>query len=150
MALSIVLASVSLSSCSDDDKDTSSAGTSWVVLSNIDDSTGAENDTFEVGLIMTFQNDGNIKLEPPVGWTYPANPEQEWFYGAPSWIAWTYAKWEQNGNMLKLTCGEDEPDDYTYGTFIVNGDKATYKYSFYDYDGKWGPKGNYTMTLQRK
>ncbi len=74
--------------------------------------------------------DGNVKFNPSV--------------------VWTYAKWTQDGNTLKLILGEGEPDDYMEGTFTINDKKATYKYSWYDCDGKWGGNSFYTMTLQKK
>ena len=131
VALCVVMA-MAFTSCSDDDDEPengSLAGTSWTVLSDVDDSDGEANDEI-VGLTINFQKDGNIKFTPSVDWTY--------------------AKWSQNGNTLKLTVGEGEADDYMEGTFTISGNKATYKYSWYDCAGKWGGEEHYTMTLQKK
>ena len=127
-----VFMTMAFTSCSDDDDEPgnkSLAGTSWIILSNVDDSNGMASDEI-VGLTMSFQKDGNIKFTPAYGWTY--------------------AKWSLSGNVLKLILGEDEADDYMEGTLVINGNNATYKYSWYDCDGKWGGDDHYTMTLQKK
>lgn len=132
VALCVIMA-FAFASCSDDDDDQDSnslAGTSWTILSDVNDADG-EIDDESVGLTITFAKDGNIKF----------SPVDE---------GWTYAKWSQNGNTLKLILGEGEPDDYMEGTFTINDNKATYKYSWYDYDGEWGGEDHYTMTLQKK
>lgn len=130
VALCVVMA-MAFTSCSDDDDEPDNntlAGTTWTILSDVDDSDGEADDEV-VGLTITFQKDGNMKLTPAV---------------------WSYAKWSQNGNSLKLTVGEGFADDYMEGTFVINGNKATYKYSWYDCEGKWGGDEHYTMTLQKK
>ena len=130
VALCVVMA-MAFTSCSDDDDEpdnNSLAGTTWTILSDVDDSDGEADDEV-VGLTITFQKDGNMKLTPAV---------------------WSYAKWSQNGNSLKLTVGDGSADDYMEGTFVINGNKATYKYSWYDCEGKWGGDEHYTMTLQKK
>lgn len=127
-----VFMTMAFTSCSDYDDEPgnkSLAGTSWIILSNVDDSNGMASDEI-VGLTMSFQKDGNIKFTPAYGWTY--------------------AKWSLSGNVLKLILGEDEADDYMEGTLVINGNNATYNYSWYDCDGKWGGDDHYTMTLQKK
>lgn len=131
VALCVIMA-FAFASCSDDDDEPDSnslAGTSWTILSDVDDADG-EADEEIVGISFTLQKDGNVKFTPDT--------------------EWTYAKWSQNGNTLKIILGEGAPDDYMEGSFTINGNKATYKYSWYDYEGKWGGEDHYTMTLQRK
>ena len=115
--------STTVSSCKDDDKEPSSdslAGTTWKITSDSEDED-------LVGIKVTFNKDGNINFSPSYGWTY--------------------AKWSMNNDKLKLVLGEGEPDDYMEGTFVINGNNATYTYSWYDYDGKWGGEGTNIMTL---
>lgn len=130
VALCVIL-SCAFASCSDNDDEpdnSSLSGTTWTILSDIDSDGEADNEI--VGTTMTFQKDGNVKFTPATDWTY--------------------AKWEQKKNTLKITLGEGEPDDYMEGSFTINGNKATYKYAWYDCDGKWGGENVSTMTLQKK
>lgn len=118
--------STAVTSCKDDDKEPSSdglAGTTWKITSD----TG---DEVSIGMKVTFKSDGNINFSP-------AND-------------WTYAKWSMTGNKLKMVLGEGEPDDYMEGTFVINGNNATYTYSWYDYDGEWGGEDTYVMTLTKQ
>lgn len=129
------LMAMTFASCSDDDKkddepgNNSLAGTSWTILSDVDDATG-ETDDEVVGVVITFQKDGNLKFSRDA--------------------EWTYSKWSQNGNIVRITLGEGSADDYMEGTFIINGNKATYKYAWYDCDGEWGGEERGTTTLQKK
>ncbi len=119
-------------SCSHDDKGpdaNSLTDTTWTILSCVDNSDGESDDDF-VGLTITFKKDGNVKFSPATDWTY--------------------AKWSLNGNTLKLVLGEGMPDDYMEGIFVINGNNATYKYSWYDYEGEWGGEDHYSMTLLKK
>lgn len=120
-----VLLSATLTACSDDDDDEpngSLVGTSWTV-------TAADDDEDIIGVSITFQKDGNVKFTPSNDWTY--------------------AKWEQNGKTLKITLGEDEPDDYIMGDFVISGSSAVFTYSWYDIDGTFH-NGPHTMKLQKK
>ena len=120
--------STTVTSCKDDDKEPSSdlAGTTWKVLT---DSGG----DFE-GLTINFNKNGSITTDAK----------------EDDWGSFGYSKWTLNGTTLKIVLGDDEPDDYVEGTFIISGSNATYTYSWYDYDGKWGGEDTYVMTLAKK
>lgn len=121
--------STTVSSCKDDDKDPSSdvlAGTSWKVLT---DSAG----DFQ-GLTITFNKNGTITTDAS---------EDDWGY-------FGYSKWTLKGNTLKIVLGDDGPDDYLEGKFVISGNNATYNYSYYDYYGTWGGEDDYVMTLTRQ
>lgn len=114
-----------VTSCSNDDDEPSSdnlAGTKWEVMSTSDDD-------FEVGLTIEFKKDGNCVFTPD---------------------GWDYAKWSVNNGKLKIVLGQGYPDDYVEGEFTISNKTATYTYSSYDYDGKWGGENTYTMTLKKK
>ena len=113
------------SSCKDDDKEPSDvlSGTTWKINS-------ATEDEEYVGVNVTFKQDGNVTFTPNNGWTY--------------------SKWSLTGDKLKIVLGEGMPDDYMEGSFVINGNNATYAYSWYDVDGKWGGEDNYIMTLTRQ
>lgn len=125
--------SFGLASCHDDKdepkvdskdelKGDSLEGTSWIIAdSDIDDDM--------IGTIVTFQKDGNIKFDPE---------------------EWAYAKWTQKGDTLRMTVGEEGPDDYMEGWFNNRGEDAVYDYSWYDCDGEYGGEFVYSMYLQKK
>lgn len=113
-----------VTSCSDDDEPSSDnlAGTKWEVVSASDEDVAA-------GLTIEFKKDGNCVFTPS---------------------EWSYAKWSATDGKLKIVLGEGEPDDYMEGSFTISDKTATYTYSWYDYDGKWGGDETYTMTLKKK
>ena len=122
-----MLVSVAISSCSDDDGDGGSSsrlsGTTWKILSDTDDEELA-------GMSITFNKNGNVKFSPVQ--------------------IWSYAKWSETNGKLKIVLGEGRADDYIEGAFVINGKKATYTYSWYDYDGKWGGEDICVMTLEKQ
>lgn len=126
LSLFVTVCSLSFASCSDDKDDLSNGhlgGTSWEIISD------SEDDELP-GIVITFNKDGNCTFNPATDWTY--------------------AKWFQTDNTLKIVLGEGEPDDYMEGAFVVNGSNATYTYSWYDYNGKWGGEDSAVMTLKKK
>ena len=128
IALAIIglYACLNFSSCKkDDDKEPSDvlSGTTWKINS------ATEDEDF-VGATVTFKSDGNVTFSIP--------------------DAWSYAKWTYSNDKLKIVLGEGMPDDYMEGSFIINGKNATYNYSWYDVDGKWGGEDHYVMTLTKQ
>ncbi|MBD5241840.1 MAG: hypothetical protein HDS59_07155 [Barnesiella sp.] len=126
--------STTVTSCKDDVKEPSKglAGTIWKINSATeDDLYEGEDDEYEfVGTTVTFNSDGNVTFSKP--------------------NAWSYAKWSYTNDKLKIVLGEGEPDDYMEGSFVINGNKATYTYSWYDIDGDWGGKDEYVMILTKQ
>ncbi|MGM9851326.1 MAG: hypothetical protein ACI306_04200 [Muribaculaceae bacterium] len=126
MLLLVATFSLTFTACSDDDdepNDNNLAGTSWQILSDSEDDELA-------GTVITFGKDGNCAF----------SPQQDW----------TYAKWSVSNDKLKIVLGEGEPDDYMEGDFVISGNNATYTYSWYDWDGKWGGEDTAVMKLQKK
>lgn len=122
-----MLVSVAVSGCSGDDNDGGSSsrlsGTMWKILTDTDDDE-------LVGVNITFKNDGNVKFSPDLGWSY--------------------AKWTETDNKLKIVLGEGHADDYVEGTFVINGTRATYTYSWYDCGSQRGGENIYVMTLEKQ
>lgn len=122
--------SLTFTACSDDNDEPTTdnlAGTSWKILSD-KTSDGEDNET--AGVIVTFQKDGNVKFVPSL---------------------WTYAKWSSDNGELKIILGEDEPDDFMLGKFVINGKNATYTYHWEDVAGKWANVNDINiMTLQKQ
>lgn len=130
LAFSVIVLSMSLSACSDDDDNPgigSLNGTSWEIISNIDDSNG---DVYDAGDVITFEEDGTVTI--PKGTDYEC------------------AKWSLKGSTLRLEIEEYYYDDYYYteGKFTVKGETAVYKYSLYESDATpWDE--SFTMTLRK-
>lgn len=66
----------------------------------------------------------------------------------------TLSEWKEvgcwytlDGNTLKIDFWHD---DYTIGTITINGNQATYNYTWHDCDGKWDDNKVNTMTLKKK
>lgn len=110
-------ATISLSSCSKDDEEIqvqSMSGTSWKVTE--------DQDNLMTGVVMTFQNDGNLKLSKPVeGWN---NPKWKFSTGKTSTGAVFYD--------LTITM---EDGSHLDGTFCINvisithGSSTHYEYN---------------------
>lgn len=118
--------SMSFAACGDDDDEPKSslAGTSWQIISDSDDDE-------LIGMVITFNKDGKCTFTNTT-------------------VGWSYSRWSQKEGKLKLILGEDEPDDYMEGTFVINGADATFTYSWYDCDGKWGGERTNVMKLRKK
>lgn len=131
--LFVMVFSFALSSCSKDDDDNvgsnSIVGT-WKIITD----TSNEN----VGQKITFNNDGTITTE---------------ILGDRSDKSHYKDTWALYGNNLDITFGHPEPDDGMYGSWNVNGKKATYNYYWWtDPNDKERGKqrGQYIMTLEKQ
>ncbi|MDE6161265.1 MAG: hypothetical protein K2F77_06375 [Muribaculaceae bacterium] len=116
--------SVAFISCSDDDDEPTSdnlTGSKWEVVTSTDEGV-------EVGMTIEFKSNGNCAFTPE---------------------EFSYSKWSVTDGKLKIVLGEGEPDDYIEGTFAISDKTATYTYSWYDCDGKWGGEQSYTLTLKK-
>ena len=123
-----------LSSCSKDDDTPNSnelSGTTWTILSD-------SYDDDLVGLPITFKKNGNFIV---------STPDHDNF-------GWPYAKWSYSNNNLRIVIGDKGPEEYMEGKYVINGNNATYTYSWYYYRN--GEKqeefgdGTYVMTLVKK
>lgn len=119
-----VLLTIGAVSCSKDDDEPSKdnlAGTSWKAISSSEDDE-------DVGFTITLKKDGNVTFSPSAGYNY--------------------AKWSVVNEKLRITLGEENvPDDYMEGTFVVNGNTATYTYRWYNADGELHGDEYDVMTL---
>lgn len=123
MALCVLFTTVTIGCSKDDDGPSKDnlAGTSWKVVSSSEDDE-------DVGLTITLKKDGNVTFNPSAGYNY--------------------AKWSVVNEKLRLTLGEENvPDDYMEGTFVVNGNTATYTYRWHDADGELHGDEYDVMTL---
>lgn len=103
MVLLAILVSVNFAACNDDDEE--ETGTSIV-------------GTWKY----TSNEDGTGSF------TFKSNGSLVWDDGEETTSNHTY---QLNGSELKIIFNDN--DDYTLGTFTIAGNKATYKYYWYDY-----------------
>ncbi len=114
MSLAVAALCLGYTSCGDDDDDDNGSngsnslkGTTWVV------DTSSER-SFR-GLYFTFNSNGKVT--------------SDWCDEEDDFITYKY-----DGTTLTLNFNND---DCITGTFVINGNSATYTYYWYDYDGEW-------------
>ncbi len=145
MALVAIVLSAGLCACSDDDDSSDNndgglasqlRGTTWKVTSD----TATERDNY-TGMFITFNKDYTATGTAPDSWDVDYEGE-EWEMGGIWW-------WSVSGDVLTLDLNHD---DCIEGTFIINGNAATYTYYWYDYNGEWSDKDKdrYIMVLQKQ
>ena len=106
MVVVAILLSLNFIACSDDDgpgNGSSLAGTTWKIVSVIDQDDWYAG--FE-GSSVTFKSDGSVVLGPDDDWSY--------------------ATWSLNEGVLKITFGEEIPDEILVGKIIFDGNTATW------------------------
>lgn len=129
MALFAVLACVSFASCSDDDKDEAKPNEYiigvWELVSTTDDAL-----TFST---IEFRKDNSILI-------IPRGEEGDDDY---------YDTYEINGAQLRINLNVEDGivDDYIVGTYALNGNVVTYKYTWHDGAGEWHHDTEQTMVL---
>lgn len=132
MAFFAVLACVSFASCSDDDKDEAKPNEYiigvWELVSTTDDAL-----TFST---IEFRKDNSILI-------IPRGEEGDDDY---------YDTYEINGTQLRINLNVEDGivDDYIDGTYALNGNVVTYKYTWHDGAGKWHHDTEQTMVLKKK
>lgn len=107
MVVVAILLSLNFIACSDDDgpgNGSSLAGTTWKIVSVAAQDNGWWGG-FE-GSFVTFKSDGSVVLGPDDDWSY--------------------ATWSLNEGVLKITFGEEIPDEILVGKIIFDGNTATW------------------------
>ncbi len=147
MALVAIVLSAGLCACSDDDDSSDNndgglasqlRGTTWKVTSD----TSREDYT---GSNFTFNSDKSVIVTPSDNW-WTSDDYESGF----EWDVWENGLWwSVDGDVLTIDWNHD---DCTEGTFIINGNTATYTYYWYDYNGEWSDKDKdcYIMVLQKQ
>ena len=122
MALFTVLMCVNFVACSGDDEDEPEVST--IV------GTWKYSSSYDGNGFFTFKNNGGLV----------------WDDGEETTSNHTYTL---NGSELKIIFNDN--DDYTLGTFTMNGNNATYKYNWYDCDSNQKhTSSECTMTLTKQ
>ncbi len=148
MAIVAVVLSVSLCACSDDDDDDDNGtvssglesqlqGTAWKVISDTDDD-------YNTGSIFTFNKDKSLTVSPADWWWTDSDYKLGYEWGS-DWEDGVW--WSVDGDVLTIDWNHD---DCTEGTFIIDGNTATYTYRWYDYDGEWENSYYDTMILEKQ
>ncbi len=128
-ALFAVLACVSFASCSDDDKDEPKNDNAIIGVWELVSDTGGN---LEFNSI-EFKADKTAVIKSAEGTSSNNN-------------------YVLNGNKLRINLNVTDGvvDDYTDGTFSLNGNTVTYKYTVHDGEGKWHHNTEQTMVLRKK
>lgn len=130
IAIFAVVMCVNFAACSSDDNEENDSNTlvgTWKI-------TAADEEEM-INVIVTFKQDGSATFTS-------SNPDFD---------SWPYIKYTYNNNNLKIYFSESPtPDDLIEGPLTINGNTATYQYTWKDAAGKWEDDQKYNMSLQRQ